>query len=148
MAYVIPSLRKIQQPTTIVQSDFPSLSPVSLGSGPPLTPKSPSIQFKKVILDRIERELLDDANMARAPETDPQKMSISTLEKAGWAVLYPKRVDCERFNTSVKTNIWLPPSPVRLASTASFASLAVQEKRVLDLEESDYEYESEESESE
>ena len=147
MAYVIPSLRKIQQPTTIVQSDFPSLSPISLSSGTPLTPKSPSIQFKKVILDRIERELLDDAIMARAPETDPQKMSVSSLEKAGWAVLYPKRIDCQRFNSSVKTNIWAPPSPTRLVSSAPVATAAVvQEKRVLDLEESDYEYESEESE--
>ena len=51
------------------------------------TPKSSSVNFKKVIEERIKREEAERLGLYEAEPTDPQKMTREQLERNGWAVL-------------------------------------------------------------
>ena len=118
MAYVSPALRKmkaVEQPTSIVESDFPSLSGSGQGSKPSgietQTSTPNTFKYKQVILDRIQRELIDDQRLTKGTETDPHKMSVNELNVAGWAVLPLTTPNlCERFNISVQTDTWVSPT--------------------------------------
>ena len=155
MAYVPPSLRKklpVVAPTSIDASEFPSLSPKS-SSNPTSPVGAKATGFKQVILDRIEKELLDDAaeQASKIVQTDPQKMTKSELDAAGWAILRlgdPKL--SERFSTSVETGVWAVPKRIATSAATSAASVAaatepamVEPTTVADTEEEYYsEYES------
>ena len=94
VGYVPPHMRQgtdttntvsLPEKISLVDTDFPTM-----GSPSPLTsksPKSPAINFKKAINDRLEREKLTEAERNKAPEEDPIKMTQKQLEEEGWIAL-------------------------------------------------------------
>lgn len=142
MAYVIPSIRKKQPVTSIVESEFPSLGNNTKSS------KTQAITgFKQVILDRIERELIDDTPVSR---TNPQTMSLSELYATGWAVLsLTDPTLYQRFSTSVQTGNWATPVLVSMSPIVPMIPNTTQTEQYESEDEPEYESESEaESEAE
>lgn len=85
--YVPPNLRgggptaKVDNtPKNLDGMNFPSL-----GNAAPVQKVMPD--FKKTVLDQIEREQLDEIERNRVKEVDTSKMTREELEAAGWAVL-------------------------------------------------------------
>lgn len=150
MAYVPPSLRKklpLVVPTSIDASEFPSLSPKSI-SNPTSPVGAKASGFKQVILDRIEKELLDNAaqQARKIAQTDPQKMTESELDAAGWAILrLGDPTLSERFSTSVETGVWavpkrsIPATPT--VTTPTVATPTVEQQSYCEEEEEEYESE-------
>ena len=82
-SYIVPSLRKKLQPTTIIESDFPSFGSATVQR------QAQKQGFKQIIIDRIEKDLIDDT--PSLAETDPHKMNAAELHAKGWAILSLKR---------------------------------------------------------
>lgn len=85
--YVPPNLRaggstaKVDNlPKNLDGMNFPSL-----GNAAPVQKVMPD--FKKTVLDQIEREQLDEIERNRVKEVDTSKMTREELEAAGWTVL-------------------------------------------------------------
>jgi hypothetical protein len=85
--YVPPNLRaggstaKVDNlPKNLDGMNFPSL-----GNAAPVQKTMPN--FRKTVLDQIEREQLDELERNKVKEVDTSKMTREELEAAGWAVL-------------------------------------------------------------
>lgn len=99
--YVAPFMRKAKVEDVILDdTDFPEFC----------TP-SPKVNntnnFKQTILNLIAKDQLDADERNRAPQQNPQMMSVQELHRSGWVVL---RLDdpnlCLRFNQSVISDEW------------------------------------------
>ena len=100
--YVAPFMRKAKIEDVILDdTDFPDF-----GAPSPRVP-SVNIGFKQTILNLIAKDQLDADERNRAPQQDPQMMTVQELHRSGWAVLKLNDPNlCERFNASVASDNW------------------------------------------
>ena len=111
--YVVPGMRKAQpkeEITSITDADFPMFPSFSTQQK---KSQGPSSDFKQKILNLIEQDKLDASERARLPETDPTKMSNTSLYADGWAILNLRDPQLlTRFARSLQTDVWSVPCNV------------------------------------
>ncbi len=83
--YVPPNLRGSSAKVDNLPKNLDGMNFPSLGNAAPVQKTMPN--FRKTVLDQIEREQLDELERNRVKEVDTSKMTREELEAAGWTVL-------------------------------------------------------------